>query len=81
MKYFFTNFSLRFSLFAIIAFIVGWEIGFFIGKVTGTIEGIEWIAVLLYTPLMSFIWGIPVSLVVAILYGVFVFFYVKGENR
>ncbi len=65
----------------IIAFIVGWEIGFFLGKVTGTIEGIEWVAVLVYTPLMSFIWGIPVSLVVAILYGVFVFFYVRAENK
>ena len=66
---------------SMIAFIVGWEVGFFLGKVTGTIEGIEWIAVLVYTPLMSFIYGIPVCLVVAILYGVFVFFYVRCEKK
>ncbi len=65
----------------IIAFIVGWEIGLLLGKLTGTIEGLDWIAVLVYTPLMSFIWGIPVSLVAAILYGVFVFFYLKAEKK
>jgi hypothetical protein len=30
---------------------------------------------------MSFIWGIPVSLIAAVLFGVFVFFYLKASDK
>jgi hypothetical protein len=62
---------------SMVAFITGWEIGFIVGKLTGAIDGIEWKAVLLYTPLMSFFYGIPVCLAAAFLLGLFAFFYIK----
>jgi hypothetical protein len=60
------------------AFIISWEIGYLLGKITGTIEGLDWITVLIYTPLMSLIYGIPVSLGAAVLMGLFTFLYLKG---
>lgn len=62
------------------AFVAGWEVGFIMGKISGAIEGLDWIPVLFYSPLMSLIYGIPVSLAVAVLFGVFVFLYLKREQ-
>jgi hypothetical protein len=64
------------------AFVASWVVGYFVGKITGTIEGLDWIVVLIYTPLMSFVYGIPVSLITAVLFGIFVFFYLKtGQGK
>ena len=63
------------------AFIAGWEIGYLMGRITGVIHGLDWITVLIYTPLMSFIYSIPVSLGAGILFGVFVFYYMKAGPR
>jgi len=63
------------------AFVSSWETGYLLGKITGSIEGLDWMTVLVYTPLMSFIYGIPVSLVAAVLFGVFVFLYLKAGER
>jgi len=61
-----------------VAFIASWVVGYLVGKLTGTIEGLDWIVVLVYTPLMSFIYGFPVCLIAAVLFGVMVFFYLKA---
>jgi hypothetical protein len=66
---------------SITAFIVGWEVGFIAGKITGAIEGLEWIPVLVYAPLMSLIYGIPISLIASFLFGIFVFLYGKSGNE
>lgn len=65
---------------SIAAFVASWEIGYLLGKITGTIEGLDWIAVLVYTPLMSLIYGIPVCLGAAVLMGLIVFFYLKPRG-
>jgi uncharacterized membrane protein (Fun14 family) len=65
------------SLASMAAFIAGWELGFLLGKLTGTITGLEWKVVLFSVPIMSFIYGIPVSLGVGLLYGIVAFFVLK----
>ncbi|MFH1121977.1 MAG: hypothetical protein V1775_19320 [Bacteroidota bacterium] len=62
---------------SVAAFIAGWEVAYLTGKITGAISGLEWIAVLLYVPLMSGIYSIPVSLIAGVIFAVFVFFYLK----
>jgi hypothetical protein len=64
----------------IAATVVGWEIGFILGKITGAID-IGWLPVLVYTPLMSFIWGIPVCFIAGILYSGFVFVYLRNGEK
>jgi len=63
------------------AFVTSWEVGYLMGKITRTIEGLDWMTVLVYTLLMSFIYSIPVSLVAAGLFGVFVYFYTKAGEK
>ncbi|MDX2444378.1 MAG: hypothetical protein QNK30_11320 [Bacteroidales bacterium] len=76
----------KFRLFTIVligctvAFIVGFEVGYILGKITGTISGIEWAEILIRGPAMALIIGIPIALIVAIFYSVFVHFYLKAEN-
>ncbi|HNQ82261.1 MAG TPA: hypothetical protein PLW31_08040 [Bacteroidales bacterium] len=62
------------------AFVSSWLTGYIMGKLTGTIEGLDWITVLVYTPLMSFIYGIPVCFGTDLLFGIFVFFYLKDVD-
>ncbi len=62
---------------SLVAFVVSWEAGYLVGKITGAIEGLDWIEVLFYTPLMSLIYGIPVSLIAALVHGMVVFFCLK----
>ncbi len=85
-----SNISIRaykFRLFAIVligstmAFLVGFEVGYILGKITGTISGIEWAEILIKGPAMALIIGIPIALIVAIFYSVFVHFYLKAENE
>ncbi len=66
---------------SMIAFILGWEVGFIMGKITGAITGLEWHTVLLYVPLMALIWGIPVCGIASLLYGIFVFIYLRARAR
>ena len=66
---------------SIAAFVASWEVGYLMGKITGAIENMSWTVVLVYTPLMSFIYSIPVSLGSAALFGLFVFFYLKSGNK
>jgi len=63
------------------AFVAGWEIGYLMGKISGAIHGLSWTVVLVYTPLMSIIYSIPVSLGAAVLFGVFVFFYLRAGSK
>lgn len=63
------------------AFVSSWVIGFLVGKITGTIEGLDWITVLVYTPLMSFLYGMPVCLSAAAVFGAFVYFYLKTAEK
>ncbi len=65
----------------ILAFIVGLEVGFILGKITGAIEGLEWTEVLLYAPIMAILYGILPSLAVGILYGGFVFIFLKIGDK
>ena len=61
--------------------IVGWEMGAILGKVTGAIEGLEWTEVLLFASIMAILYGILPSLAVGILYGGFVFIYLKKGGK
>ena len=63
------------------AFVISWEIGYLMGKVTGAISHLSWITVIRDVPLMTFIWSVPVSLITAALYAVFVYIYVKTGAR
>jgi hypothetical protein len=63
------------------AFVLSWVMGFFMGKVTGAIEGLDWITIFVYTPLMSFIYSLPVNLFLTFLFGGFVFLYFKMKNK
>ncbi len=65
----------------VISFMAGWEAGYLAGKITGTISGLEWKVVLLYVPLMSGIYSIPVSLGAGVLFAVFVFFYLEANKE
>lgn len=66
---------------SVTSFMAGWEVGYLAGKITGTISGLEWKVVLLYVPLMSGIYSIPVSLGAGFLFAVFVFFYLKANQK
>lgn len=73
--------SFAFTFFgSITAFIAGWDVVFIMGKITGAIEGLEWIHVLVYAPLMSLFYGFPISLIASFLFGIFVFLYGKSGN-
>ena len=63
------------------AFVVSWEIGYLMGKVTGAIGHLSWITVIRDVPLMTFIWSVPISLITAALYAVFVYIYLKAGER
>lgn len=52
----------------IVAFIVGWEVGFIIQRLFNLIPGLGWTEVLLYGPLMGFIYGVPFSAGAALIY-------------
>jgi hypothetical protein len=54
--------------------------GYFMGKVTGAIEGLDWITIFIYTPLMAFIYSLPVNLIITFLFGSFVFIYFKMKK-
>jgi hypothetical protein len=66
---------------SMITYILGWEVGYIAGKITGAITDLEWHAILLYVPFMALIWGIPVCGIASLLYGVFVFFYLRAGMR
>lgn len=65
---------------SIASFIAGWEVAYLTGKITGSISGLEWIAVLFYVPLMSGIYSIPVGLGTGAVFAIFVFFYLKARS-
>jgi len=65
----------------IAAFIVSWEVGYIFGKILGIFQGVSWGEILIDIPLISLIHAIPVSLVISILYGVFVFSYLKVGKK
>ncbi len=62
-------------------FIVSWQVGFLFGKITGAIQGLEWKAVLLYTPAMAAIYSIPFCLASGVLSGLFVYFYLRTRHE
>lgn len=64
----------------IVAFVVGWEVGFLMSKLTGTVTELGWGEILWKVPAMSFVWGVPFSLVISILFGLFVLFLVKVKK-
>ena len=65
----------------IAAFIVSWAVGYVFGKILGTFQEWSWDEILIDIPFISFIHSIPVSLVISILYGVFVFTYLKVGKK
>jgi len=65
----------------IAAFIVSWEVGYIFGKILGIFQGVSWREILIDIPIISLIHAIPVSLVISILYSVFVFAYLKTGNK
>lgn len=60
------------------AFIMSWEIVFLGGKLTGAIKGLGWVPVLLYAPMMSFIYGIPFSISTSIIFAAVVFISIRS---
>ncbi len=73
--------SLKFFLILLVgsmaAFMASWEMAFMGSKLTGAIEGLDWKAVLFYTPLMSFIYGIPFSLGTSVIFAIIVIIYLR----
>lgn len=61
----------------ITAFVVGWDVGFLMGKLTGSIAAMAWGEILWKVPAMSFMWGVPLSLIISLLFALFVLFQLK----
>jgi hypothetical protein len=64
----------------IAAFVVGWEVGFLMSKLTGTVTELGWGEILWKVPTMSFMWGAPFSLLISIIFGLFVLFLLKVKK-
>ncbi len=65
----------------IAAFVVSWEVGYIFGKILGTFQELSWGEILIKIPFISFIHSVPISLVVAFFYSVFVFTYLKVGKK
>lgn len=63
------------------ATVTSWETGFLLGKLSGSIQGLGWKEVLLYVPVMSIAYSIPICLVASLIYALFVSFCINTRNQ